>query len=287
MLKELKNKSVHIRDPEKVEQIIRNIVNGGKDKLQVVADFDRTLTKFHKNGVMNPTSHNALERSSLLPANYSDEAHKLRGIYYPIEIDHKLTVDEKVPYMVEWWTKAHDLLLKCQPTRDTIIRLAEEAHIELREGCDWLFPQLHKHQVPLLVLSAGIGDVIEAVIRQHSLLFDNVKVVSNYMEFDEKGVLVGFQGELIHVFNKNENAVHNSDYFDLLESRENIILLGDSLGDLRMADGATKAKNVLRIGFLNVSGEELLSQYMDNFDIVLLTDETFEVPNAIIRELLH
>lgn len=67
-----------------------------------------------------------------------------------------------------------------------------------------------------------------------------------------QGVLVGFKGELIHVFNKNENAVHNSDYFDLLESRENIILLGDSLGDLRMADGATKAKNVLRIGFLNV-----------------------------------
>ena len=62
---------------------------------------------------------------------------------------------------------------------------------------------------------------------------------------------MGFKGDLIHVFNKNENVIHNSDYFEKLESRENIILLGDSLGDLQMAEGATKAKNVLRIGFLN------------------------------------
>lgn len=72
------------------------------------------------------------------------------------------------------------------PFQNRWLLLADVCVCVYREGCDWLFPQLHKHQVPLLVLSAGIGDVIEAVIRQHSLLFDNVKVVSNYMEFDEK-----------------------------------------------------------------------------------------------------
>ena len=61
----------------------------------------------------------------------------------------------------------------------------------------------------------------------------------------------GFCGTLIHVFNKNENALHKSDYFEKLMHRDSIILLGDSLGDLRMAHGAPECHNVLTFGFLN------------------------------------
>lgn len=66
-----------------------------------------------------------------------------------------------------------------------------------------------------------------------------------------QGKLVGFKGDMIHIFNKNEGAIHRSDYFLDLAHRENIILLGDSMGDLRMADGATSNKDLLKIGFLN------------------------------------
>ena len=63
--------------------------------------------------------------------------------------------------------------------------------------------------------------------------------------------MVGFQGELIHTFNKNENSIHNSDYFEKLVHRDNVILMGDTIGDLRMAEGCDKNANVLKIGFLN------------------------------------
>jgi len=53
------------------------------------------------------------------------------------------------------------------------------------------------------------------------------------------------------VFNKSENALHKSDYFEKLMHRDNIILLGDSLGDLRMAHGAAECHNILTVGFLN------------------------------------
>lgn len=66
-----------------------------------------------------------------------------------------------------------------------------------------------------------------------------------------QGVLTGFKGELLHVFNKNENAIHKSEYFDTIAHRDSIILMGDSLGDLHMADGAGECTNLLKIGFLN------------------------------------
>jgi hypothetical protein len=34
-----------------------------------------------------------------------------------------------------------------------------------------------------------------------------VKVVSNFLEFGDDGRVVGLAGEIVHVYNKNENAV--------------------------------------------------------------------------------
>ena len=54
-----------------------------------------------------------------------------------------------------------------------------------REGYQLFFDRLHEHSIPLLIFSAGIGDVLEEVIRQENVFHSNVKVVSNYMDFDE------------------------------------------------------------------------------------------------------
>lgn len=62
--------------------------------------------------------------------------------------------------------------------------------------------------------------------------------------------MVGFKNEIIHVYNKNENVIHDSDYFQNIEHRTSMILMGDSLGDLHMADGA-EVNHKLKIGFLN------------------------------------
>ncbi|PKU31896.1 hypothetical protein llap_17797 [Limosa lapponica baueri] len=46
--------------------------------------------------------------------------------------------------------------------------------------------QLHKHNIPLFIFSAGIGDILEEIIRQANVFYSNVNVVSNYMDFDDK-----------------------------------------------------------------------------------------------------
>ena len=50
-----------------------------------------------------------------------------------------------------------------------------------------MIDMLHRHAVPLLVFSAGIGDIlIEAIKIQSTFYEDNMHVVSNCMEFDEQ-----------------------------------------------------------------------------------------------------
>ncbi|KAF3842671.1 hypothetical protein F7725_001520 [Dissostichus mawsoni] len=44
---------------------------------------------------------------------------------------------------------------------------------------------LTEQQVPLLIFSAGVGDVLEEVIRQNNVFHPNVHIISNYMDFDQ------------------------------------------------------------------------------------------------------
>ncbi|XP_064598377.1 cytosolic 5'-nucleotidase 3-like [Liolophura sinensis] len=285
LIDELRQNNIHIRDEIKVTEMLKELMEGGPDRLQVIADFDMTLSKFIHKGVRCDTCHNILDESPLLPEFFREKAVKYRKKYFAIETDPNMTVEEKYPYMVEWWTLGHELLIQSNVTKHKLEEMVRDSKAKLREGCDWFFEQLHKQEVPLLIFSAGLGDLIEEIIRQQAHLYSNMKIVSNYMEFDEEGVLIGWKGDLIHTFNKNESAIHKSDYFSRLRHRENVILLGDSIGDLRMAEGATDAKHILKIGFLNHKVEESLQLYKSKFDIVIVQDESLDIPNAIYRKI--
>ncbi len=78
------------------------------------------------------------------------------------------------------------------------------------------------------------------------------------------------------MFNKNEASVAQTKHYDAIRDRRNVILLGDSLGDLRMADGL-KHDVSLTIGFLNHDVDAWLPKYLDAFDIVLTNDVAMDV----------
>ncbi|XP_014661678.1 PREDICTED: cytosolic 5'-nucleotidase 3-like isoform X2 [Priapulus caudatus] len=282
---ELNTPSVFIKNRQQVEGIIRQLVAGGPEKLQVIADFDHTLSKHSHEGQIIATCFGILENSSAMPQIYKDQVTQLKEIYYPIEFCHEMTNQEKYPYMVEWWTKAQSIFVQCELYKETITEMVAQTKCVLRDGSERLLYKLYKHGVPLLVFSAGIGDILEEVMRQKSTMHDNVKVVSNYMEYNGNGKVIGFKGNLIHTFSKNESAIENSDYFEKLSHRHNIILMGDSIGDCHMADGCPSPEATLKIGFLNHGVDRLLSKYQDLYDIVLVQDGTMDVPTAIINRI--
>ncbi|KAM7371614.1 hypothetical protein PAMP_008832 [Pampus punctatissimus] len=285
MIPELSNPSVFMKDPQKVQETLQSMQKAGSNTLQVISDFDMTLTRFAYNGKRCPTCHNILDNSKLISDDGKQKLENLLNTYYPIEIDSTRSIDEKLPLMVEWWTKAHEVLVQQKIRKDLLAAAVRESNAMLREGYQLFFDHLYEHSIPLLIFSAGIGDILEEVIRQAGVFHPNVKVFSNYMDFDESGVLKAFKGELIHTYNKREGALLNTGHFQELRTRPNVLLLGDSLGDLTMADGVQDIENILKIGFLNDKVEERMQSYLDSYDIVLVKDETLEVSNALLLYL--
>ncbi|GAB0095602.1 5'-nucleotidase [Sergentomyia squamirostris] len=274
--------SCKIKDRPRVQRILSDLVAGGIERLQVVTDFDHTITKQKlDDGQKVLSSFGVFDECKSLPPEFRRDSRQLYEKYRPIEIDPMVPMPEKIQCMIEWWRLTDQLLkgFKFEPTE--IDEVAKSMKNALRDGTHELFSELSRLKVPVLVFSAGLGDSVVSILRHSQVLLPNVKVISNFLQYQD-GIVNGFQEKFIHAFNKNETALEGTEYYDLVKSRDHVILMGDSLGDAGMADGIPKSSHVLKIGFLYDHVEQSLPKYMDTFDIVLIDDQTMQVPQKIL-----
>lgn len=76
--------------------------------------------------------------------------------YYPIEVNNQLTEEQKTPYMIEWWTQAHQLLIDQKINKDDVAAMVAETPVDIREGLKELIEKCKEKNIPLLVFSAGV-----------------------------------------------------------------------------------------------------------------------------------
>ncbi|XP_078178367.1 5'-nucleotidase / magnesium ion binding protein isoform X2 [Carex rostrata] len=241
---------VVVREADLLDRKKASIRNAGTSKLQVIADFDGTLTKYWCNGARGQTSHGLLQQGN---AEYDAKRQMLYDYYHPLEISPSIPIEEKTKLMEEWWEKTHGLLIEGGLTYNAIKKSVADATISFRDGVVQLFEFLEERDIPVVIFSAGLADIIEEVFRQKlHRSFKNIKVVSNRMQFDERGYLVAFKG--------------------------------DGLGDLGMSDGVS-FENRIAVGFLNSNIEKSLKDYSEAFDIVYLNDASMWGVVNLVSEL--
>lgn len=101
-----------IKDRARLESVINEFVKGGLNRLQLVSDFDYTITKqIHSDGSPVLSSFGILNACHSLPQEFKEESKKLHHKYRPIEIDPHIPINEKIQCMIDWWTKTGELLV--------------------------------------------------------------------------------------------------------------------------------------------------------------------------------
>ncbi|VDN06917.1 unnamed protein product [Thelazia callipaeda] len=306
----LKNDKVRIRDVSTVEWKLNEMINAGKDKLLVISDFDYTLSRFHDaEGKSCCTTHGVFDVAAQTVSKELETVLKnLKSKYLPIEFDPHMTIAEKMPHMENWWRTSHQHIIKAGFTKQSIQNFVREAKLELktlnifgfqgahtvvpkylvfREGAQEYILALHDYNVPLIIFSAGVGNVIDFFMQEaFGQLPNNVHIVSNMMKYNENDVATAFSEPLIHTFSKNTAVIsHYGSLLNEISSRTSVLLLGDTLGDSNMDSGLKCELVALKIGFLNYNDETLLNQYLHSYDIVLLDDQSLQVPSLILNSI--
>ncbi len=277
--------NIHILKPDELEKKKNEFKRDGKTGFHIVTDFDRTLTKAFVNGKSAPSTYYYVREGGYLAPGYSKKAFELFDKYHPLEISPELTREEKAGYMEEWWTTHHNLMLEAGFSIGVVKDIVDKDKIHLREGVDTFLDTLAEEGIPLLIFSAGSGNIIKDFLKIRGKATKNVHVISNFFIFDDSGKAVAYEKPLIHTFNKNESSIKGHPYKKEIEDRKNVILLGDSLGDLDMAAGIPH-DCIIKIGFLNHDRDSLLKQYKESFDVVITEDGNMGYVNSLLKEIL-
>lgn len=156
----------------------------------LVMDFDRTISSFRgPNGGRGVTCHGTLEVGQSTETRARAQA--FNDYYYPIEVDPKRTQEEKLPLMVEWYRSINNLFVEVGFKRKQLSAAVAGANLQLRPGATDIMDFCAATGVPLVIFSAGVGDVIKEVLRQKwsgcaaagGKLPRNFRVFSNWMRF--------------------------------------------------------------------------------------------------------
>jgi HAD superfamily hydrolase (TIGR01544 family) len=286
-----------IRDPIDFARKRASVISAGICGTHFVVDFDRTLTTYLvKNGARGDSCHGIIEKRP----GIAEKAAALNTYYYAIETNPLISKEAKTPFMIEWYDAVNEMLSSSGITRQDIASDVTSARLELRYGMRTLLNAARDVSLPVTIFSAGIGDVIMEVLMQRwaghepmslTPLPRSLRVVSNWMTWlngNPEANCIGWSSPLIHMFNKHATSLKSHDFIELAQ-RKAVVLVGDSEGDITMADGL-EAEIVLKIGFLNIAATappHLIDHYSQIYDIVFLDDAPAWEVEDIIRELLN
>lgn len=270
-----------------VKEIENKIVSDGKLKFHVLADFDGTLTGDHdENGKLYPPLISVLRDGDYISKDYAKKAHELANYYRPKEQDESIPMNERKKFMLEWWSKHFNLLIKSGLNKKHLEEIVNSGIIKLRKGAREFLEYLNSEKIPLVIMSSsGVGEAIKIYLKKEKLLYKNIHIITNFYNWDKNGNAVGINKPIIHSLNKDETMVRNfTEIYKEIKNRKNVLLLGNSDGDLGMITGF-EYTNLLKIGFLNEKVEEKSDYYKKIWDVVITNDSDMNYVNKFVKKI--
>ena len=241
-------------DPETIAAKLGEFAMAGPDAIHIVTDWDRTATA--NGGGRDITSWGVVQ--SLLPKEGQEIDRDLYGYYQPKEQASTLTEEEAQ----EWWRKSLELHVRYETNIRDMRRAVQGVGMRPRDGAVELFELCSQTNVPTVILSAGVKNVIEWVTQEHGMR--PTAILATQLHTEEDGRVVGWNEDtLIHNYNKHEMG--HSEISAIQRNRPYTVLLGDSEKDPSMVEG----DNVVRIQVVDdYPDRETL--YLPGYDMVVM-----------------
>jgi HAD superfamily hydrolase (TIGR01544 family) len=149
-------------------------------------------------------------------------------------MDYTCDGDVKKKKMLKWWDLLIELVTDAKITIDRLKKSVNASNIALRDQVDDFIKTLFAKNIPLLVLSGGLGNVVIELLKENMIVLDNLKVFSNTVQFDKHGNAQKFISETIHMYNKNQAVLFDGEYYKKIENRPNVIVIGDAEGNRKV-----------------------------------------------------
>lgn len=152
---------VHYEASDTIRNKLAAFAVAGPDRVHMIADFDLTLTAGREVG-QNVGTWDVMD--ALMPEEGVERHRQIYQSFRPLELQGKLT--EEIAR--EKWSETLDLICSYEPSMHEV----EGAFLsvaKLREGAKEVFEACQRSNIPTVILSAGIRNVIEMMAAYYRL----------------------------------------------------------------------------------------------------------------------
>ncbi|TAL15244.1 hypothetical protein EPN95_00515 [Patescibacteria group bacterium] len=248
--------------------------NAGTGQLQLVLDFDRTLTEKSDE---NSTSWQLMRNH--LPPKGKREAQAVYEHYRALEVAEKLTPEDATI----WWTTSMSIVAKYRLDMN-IVEQEFLSYSTIRPGTKELFDLCAKYNIPTVIMSAGIKDIIDIWCRAYDI--HPTIILSTELILNEQNQITGWnETSVVDIFTKHE--VDHPELSRIRAERPHTILAGDSLHDHNMAEGTDTVLRVRIVDSIDESDirKQLEQETFTEFDTII-EDGTLNPIIDLIKQII-
>jgi len=294
--------NISIKDIPNFSSKLNNLIISYKSNpgnIIFITDFDYTITKrynYQKNSTL--FSSYRFYDESLIGGDQQkilDIQNQLCNEYMKYETDN--TYDKKIreQKVHEFYSKSLDVYINPKFTRNSIGKMLEKfkEKYELRKYTKELFELLIKLDIPIVIVSGGVKEVIIDLLKtcinnfEKYLSEKKIIIIANELYFEEGKGCIGHSTNVIYAFNKSnfvKETIKNN-----FPQVKNVIVMGDHLNDFDSVQDLEIDKNdIIGIGFVNIKPEILndetkkeiikknVEEYNNVYDVNLIGDNDFD-----------
>ena len=293
--------NIELTDIKNITNKINNIITSYKlnfKNIILITDFDFTITKkydYEKN--ISLYSSYRFYDESLIGGNQEKILkiqNELCNKYMKYETDDSYDKKIREKYVHEFYSKSLDVYINPNFKRESIGKMLEKFKdkFKLRKYTKELFELLIKLEIPIIIVSGGVKEVIIDLLKQYIndfelyLIQKKIIIIANELYFEEGKGCIGHSNDVIYAFNKSnfvKEAIQKN-----YNNIKNVIILGDHVNDYDSVDELKLNKdNILSIGFINIKPDYLnnknkkddiqkyINSYKKIYDINLIGDSDF------------
>ena len=294
--------NISIKDIPNFSLKLNNLIisyKSNRGNIIFITDFDYTITKrynYQKNSTL--FSSYRFYDESLIGGDQQkilDIQNQLCNEYMKYETDN--TYDKKIreQKVHEFYSKSLDVYINPKFTRNSIGKMLEKfkEKYELRKYTKELFELLIKLEIPIVIVSGGVKEVIIDLLKTSINNFEKylsekkIIIIANELYFEEDKGCIGHSTNVIYAFNKSnfvKETIKNN-----FPQVKNVIVMGDHLNDFDSVQDLEINKNdIIGIGFVNIKPEILndetkkeiikknVEEYNNVYDVNLIGDNDFD-----------
>ena len=160
------------------EEIVKVLNNAGDKEIIVVCDFDGTITTAESDVTMN-----GMAKFFGYESDFAKERTALFEEYSKYLKEEDAVTRYKM--LNKWWSAQMELFKKYNVAPDSYTNAGGKLNFMLRkDACDML-AFCDKNDIPVFIVSSGLGNMIIPLLAFSGNLSGNMRVIANFVRYDE------------------------------------------------------------------------------------------------------